>query len=374
MSSNTLAQRDVSRTAYDHGSEELLTVKILREVKTGLRCDLPLHALIAGFWVIGYFYLNLVGQIENSYFLIYFKLLFPLLSGAFMPLVVVYSAVKILLLAKKRRALAFRFMLAPRNAGRMISGFVLLGSICLLMGMFTAIKTSFGFTYGFVHDVWQADLDAILFLGFEPWQLLFTPFQSVWLQAIIEANYNVIWHLITFGTMFFFAISRPGSAFRMRYLACFILSWILIGNLFASLFISAGPAFYGLVTGDEARFGPQLEGLALYKDSTAVMLQEFLWSSYTSGHSGFGTGISAFPSMHVAATALNMIFAFEVSRRLGIIATIYAIFVLYSSVYLAWHYAIDGLFSALVVYGLYWLTKKAFASKPPVTAPKLTAS
>ncbi|WP_431319910.1 phosphatase PAP2 family protein [Rhizobium sp. YTU87027] len=60
-------------------------------------------------------------------------------------------------------------------------------------------------------------------------------------------------------------------------------------------------------------------------------------------------GHLAFPSVHVGLIALNAFFAAEVSRRLGIIAFSYTAFVIASSVYLGWHYAIDGYASLLVV-------------------------
>jgi hypothetical protein len=348
--------------------DRLLITQIFNRTISGIRHDLPLYAIIAISWVAGYVYLSWVGEVGNSHFLAYFSRLLPLFVLFFLPALLLFTICKILLTVKRRKLLVFRFMLGPRNMGRILSGTVLVAAICIFMGMFTAVKTSFGHTYGFQHDVWQANLDAFLFAGYEPWEILFTPVHSIALQTAIEVNYNMIWHLLTFGTVFLFAIAKPAQFLRLRYLACFLLAWIVVGNVFAGLFISAGPAFYGLVTGDEARFGEQLEALSLFKNSSAVFFQDFLWNSYKQGHSGFGTGISAFPSMHVAVTVLNMIFAFEVSKKLGIATAIYFLFVLYSSVYLAWHYAVDGLFSGLVVAALYFAVKAIWNRTKNATA------
>lgn len=84
------------------------------------------------------------------------------------------------------------------------------------------------------------------------------------------------------------------------------------------------------------------------------MFQEYLWTLYQSGTIGLGSGISAFPSMHVALATVVALYAWEWSRKLGFVAWVYVAFILCSSVYLGWHYAIDGYASIVVVSGLYW--------------------
>ena len=345
--------------------QQMLTVQIAQETVAAVHRDRHLYLIIALFWLAGFGYLSFVGQAKSSFFFIYFDTLFPQFTTVLLPLLTVYSIAKILIRKVARLSLAFKLLLSPRNISRVISGLVLLAGVCLSLGMFTAVKTSFGYTYGFVHDIWQADLDKLLFLGIDPWHVLFSPMHSVWLQIVVEANYNIFWHIINFATVFFFAVSSSRSQIRTHYLASFLLTWIIVGNVFAGIFISGGPAFYGSITGDEARFGEQLEALAQYKDSTAIFFQEILWNSYLSERSGFGTGISAFPSMHIAMTVLNLIFAYSYNRILGHAATAYSLFVLWSSVYLAWHYLIDGLFSAIAVVMIYWAVKKLIERTKP---------
>ena len=60
-------------------------------------------------------------------------------------------------------------------------------------------------------------------------------------------------------------------------------------------------------------------------------------------------GISAFPSVHVGLIAMNALFVAERSRMLGRVAWLYVVLIVASSVYLGWHYAIDGYVSILVV-------------------------
>ena len=154
--------------------QQMLTVQIVQQTFAGLYRDRFLYLIIAVFWLAGYAYLSFVGQAENSFFFIYFDTLFPQFTTVLLPLLIVYSIAKILIRKVTRLSLAFRLLLSPRNISKVISGLVLLAGVCLSLGMFTAVKTSFGYTYGFLHDIWQADLDKLLFLGVDPWHVLFS--------------------------------------------------------------------------------------------------------------------------------------------------------------------------------------------------------
>lgn len=341
-----------------------ITARTLSTVKQNFVRDKTLYFVVLAYWVVGYIYLTVTDRAAQSNFLIYFEFLFPLIGVLIPTLCIVYSALKIALKVRKRRILAFKLFMSPENLANMISTILLMCLVCILIGMFTSVKTSFSALQGFQHDVWQANLDKILFLGNDPWQVIFKPFHSETLQSIIETNYNVIWHLQTYIILFFVCLSKNYQNFRKRYFVCFAVSWMIIGNLFAGLFISAGPAFYENVTGDALRFGEQMKMLAAYNESTAIHFQAYLWNLYETRSTAFGSGISAFPSMHVAVVALNAIFAFEINKKLGILATFYALFVGYSSVYLAWHYAIDGIFSAIILIMIYYFTKYLWPSKP----------
>jgi len=339
-----------------------ITAKTLSVLKQKLALDAPLYALVLAYWVAGYAYLTFTGRVEVSNFLIYFQLLFPLIGFSFPVFLIIYSIIVTSLRLKRRRILGFRLMMRPENLARIISVILLLASVCIFMGMFTSVKTSFAALQGFKHDVWQADLDKLLFFGNEPWRILFEPFHTAFLQMVIEVNYNMVWHIQTYAILFLACISSSQRSLRARYFTCFILVWAVVGNLFAGMFISAGPAFYGAVTGDELRFGEQMQMLAAYPENTVTLFQNFLWNAYETNSTAFGTGISAFPSVHVSIAALNVFFAFEYGRKTGLVALAYALFILYSSVYLAWHYAIDGIFGAMLVAVIYYGTKRLIGS------------
>ncbi len=304
----------------------------ISELHNLLSKDAMLYVIVTLYCGAGYAYLYTVGRIPFSKFLIYFDSLFVLL-GIVLPIIMIfYSILKLHLKTTGRFLLAYKILMKPKNLANMLSTIFLMGLVCIHTGMFTAIKTSLSATQGFRHDIWQADLDKFIFLGKDAWEWLMKPVHSEPLLEIIQINYNMIWHLQTYIILFLVCLSMKNRDFRSRYFICFIANWIIIGNVLAGLFISAGPAFYGNVTGDTLRFSGQM---MLLSGSAVAEIQSYLWQAYVSKTTAFGTGISAFPSMHVAITVLNVFFAFEVCRKLGYLALVYSIFVGYSSVYLA---------------------------------------
>lgn len=58
--------------------------------------------------------------------------------------------------------------------------------------------------------------------------------------------------------------------------------------------------------------------------------------------------------MHVALITVVALFVSERSRAFGALAWIYVVFIVLSSVYLGWHYAIDGYAALVSVVALYW--------------------
>ncbi len=263
---------------------------------------------------------------------------------------------------ERRRRLAYRRVFSPQRLAALVCGVLLLMGFMVFQGTFTSIKNVLPvLNDGFPYDRLHADLDRVLHFGQDPWRWLYGVAGHGLVRGIVEFNYNVLWFILCFGALFFVATSPAASTVRVRYLTMFMIVWVICGNVLAGVFLSAGPAYYGLVTGDAARFGEQLAFLAHSNGaSSAATYQKYLWQLYEADKAGFGGGISAFPSVHVGLITMNALFAAEYSRRLGIAAFAYVAFVCASSVYLAWHYAIDGYVSVLVVVAAYWLTRIAF--------------
>jgi len=280
-------------------------------------------------------------------------------------LVWIIGYVRITLRLDKRRSLAYRHMFSTQRMGRFLAGTALFLGLLIFVTSFTSIKNAISTGNGFGWDVTLANFDRAMHFGADPWRYLHAIGNNRFVLAAAEFNYNVLWFVLNYGILYWVAISPRADKIRIRYLTCFFLTWIILGSLFAGLFISAGPAFYGQVTGDTARFGEQLAFLSLTQGTgnSALDYQNYLWAAYQAGKASIGSGISAFPSVHVGFVAINALFAFEYGRKLGLAALGYVLVTLLSSVYLAWHYAIDGYFSILVVVAIYFGVKTAMANR-----------
>lgn len=358
------------------------------ELTARLRADAPLYLFIAAYTVVGLVVLSVSGTQDRASYSIYFMRWVSLFCVLLPAIAIILHVTLLVHRFDKRRALAAKRIFSPANVAYFLSGIALIMAMVLFQGTFTSLKNAMSvWHHGFPLDRLHADIDAAIHFGIDPWRLLYAVAESDWVRIAVEWNYNVLWFVISFGALFFVATSPRAAPIRSRYVLSFMLVWIIVGNVFASTFLSAGPAFYAHVTGDVARFGEQLEFLARGASSpnSAASYQSYLWSLHEASLTGFGSGISAFPSVHVGLIALNAMFVCEYSRKLGTIAFGYVAFVLASSVYLAWHYAIDG-YAAIAIALLIYLAlrrllpnataaRTAVAPRPAGTRPQpLTAS
>ncbi|EJL57327.1 hypothetical protein PMI09_01346 [Rhizobium sp. CF122] len=364
----TMSQRD-KRLA----SQRTWTLEVLSHLKVRMTADLWLYLAVAVYFVIGVVLLIADGHAEMMSFGLYFDQ-WTYLFLFLMPLMaIIFDYAWIFFRFDDRRSLAVRRAFSPQRLAHLFSGMALLMALMIFQGTFTSIKNLLPIIRGgFLYDQWLANLDALLSFGRDPWKLLLSIAGHDAIIKIVDWNYSVLWFVVCFGTLFYVATSPRAASMRVRYISMFMLVWVVCGNILAGIFISAGPVFYGAVTGDEWRFAELATFLALPDGPTAANLfQSYLWSLHAHSTSGFGSGISAFPSVHVGLIALNAFFAAEVSRRLGIIAFCYTAFVMASSVYLGWHYAVDGYASLLVVGVGHFALRSLLDRKPGLVATAL---
>jgi hypothetical protein len=254
--------------------------------------------------------------------------------------------------------------LSPPSRSHFVAGLGMLASFVLMMGSFTTFKTMMpDIRGGFLYDSLQADIDRLLHLGYDPGPLLAGLPSSPVMRMLIGWNYSILWSVFAFIPLYFVATARIGAQIRLRYFISLFAVWMIVGNGLACLFLSAGPAFYGEVTGDHARFAQLLSFVreGSWALGTPADLQAYLWDIYQSGHSALGSGISAFPSVHIAVAMMNALFLREFSRPAGIAGFVYVGIILVSSVWFGWHYAIDGYVSILVVLLLHGCIRRAFS-------------
>ena len=91
----------------------------------------------------------------------------------------------------------------------------------------------------------------------------------------------------------------------------------------------------------------RLDAISEWKQLWAVEWQGILWNAYRDRAYDVGMGISAMPSIHIAISVLYALTLHSQGRLFRWLGWSFATLMLVGSVHLAWHYAIDGIFSGL---------------------------
>lgn len=224
-------------------------------------------------------------------------------------------------------------------------------TFCLGTTAFTTFKLAIPHFVPFYADPFLAEADALLHGG-DPgmWAHAIVP---AWAEYPLGYLYGPVWFVLWFGLLALVALHQD-AAFRRRYFWSMALTICLIGTVGAMAFSSVGPIFYDEFV-DADRFAPLM--VAIAQSAIGDYMAEasgYLLTSYQTGVSSMGTGISAMPSMHLAIVTLNACMLSSLNRHIGVLAWIYVGLIQLGSVYLGWHYALDGYFSIVVVSLIWW--------------------
>jgi hypothetical protein len=330
-----------------------------RELPGSVRRQKLMLGVIGAYWIGGIIVGRIAGVPPAATISTYFPTYMVILPFMIVALVIV-RGFNIMVFERPRRPLTqlvheFRTSLAtPRRVARALP---LLIGMLVCGGTFTVVKASIPSIAPFAWDATFEHVDRLVHGGIAPWELLQPIFGYPLITAAINVAYN-FWFYFLAVTWVWQAFSKRDDALRMQFFLTLTLGWILIGNVAAMYFSSAGPCYFGRITGLLDPYVPLMSYLLGANDSYAVWAltaQEMLWQNYQIREMALGAGISAMPSMHVAMATLFALLAWRFRRWIGIVATIYAVIVMIGSVHLGWHYAVDGYFGAAAMASLWWI-------------------
>ena len=249
---------------------------------------------------------------------------------------------------------------------RILGGAIVFLLLPTVISIYSSIKVLIPFLQPYDWDVTFLAWDRLLHGGYDPWTLIQPMLGYPIVTSVVNFLYN-LWFFVLYGMLFWQAFSLRDRFLRMQFLLTMVLVWALLGGLLATLWSSAGPVYFGRVTGLADPFVAlmdYLRSVAEVHSVWAVETQEKLWQAHASGEGMIGGGISAMPSVHVATSVTFALLTWRVHRWLGALFWLYAGVIMIGSVHLAWHYAVDGYVSLVLTSALWvlvgrWMTWRA---------------
>lgn len=226
--------------------------------------------------------------------------------------------------------------------------YAVFGMIILQLG-FTFLKSSIPNMVPFYADPMLAQVDRTLLLGRDAWQLAHALVPASAANLLLPA-YVDLWTVCVIAMPAAVALTDRDEDRIFRFVVLRFVVWIGLGNVFAVMFSSVGPVFYDKLSGG-SRFADLVTVLSAsgVSDSAVGRLQHYLWASYAAHDMDLGSGISAFPSVHLGIATATAIYLGERSRWLALPGAVFVAVIFYLSLYTGYHYAVDGLFSIAVV-------------------------
>jgi hypothetical protein len=235
--------------------------------------------------------------------------------------------------------------------------YAFLGSIFLQLG-FTFFKSTIPMMVPFYADPWLARFDQWLHGGYDPWQLAHWAGQYLPVDRLLPI-YLWVWSIPALSLIVVIAVTDRDHARTIRFVTLYLACWLILGNVVALAGSSVGPVFYDALLGTD-RFAGLHAALAESNLANSIIgrIQNFLWAAYAERGVALGSGISAFPSVHVGIATITALYLAERSRWLAVPGYVFLAVILFLSVYTGYHYAIDGYFSILFIVGLWVVLRR----------------
>lgn len=249
-------------------------------------------------------------------------------------------------------------------SGILIYGFVGLG-VLLLISFFLSEKSLIPYLVPYHWDPFFSALDRGVHFGQDPYRLLAPLVEKLGIRNFLDFSYQA-WFVVIFSATAYCLFYEKNLARRLRFLWSYMLVWVVGGTFLATIFSSVGPVYFH-------EFYPHLEnpygdihGYLVGPDGEplrAVKIMKLLMEMHHNSIKFDVNGISAMPSMHVCIAWLIALYAWSVHKAAGVIGFLFAGTILVGSVYLGWHYAIDGYAGIILATLIWWAAGKIPVSK-----------
>jgi len=210
------------------------------------------------------------------------------------------------------------------------------------MAIFADVKARIPLFEPFSWDLAFDELDRLVHFGTRPWEWLQPILGYAPVTFLINVNYN-FWFIAMWMFWAWFAWQEKPGVNRTRAFLSFLLIWMVGGSLFAVVFSSAGPCYFGrlgLAPDPYAPLMTYLDGVNKILPVWAIDTQNLLWDGYQNG--GIVQGISAMPSMHNATTLLFVLACWHLGPVIRTLTIGHMVLIYLGSIHLGWHYSIDA--------------------------------
>ncbi len=247
-------------------------------------------------------------------------------------------------------------------------------SLLFLMTAFTTLKTAMPSVMPYWADPLLIEVDRALHFGTDPWRLFHAAVPR-FDAAVADVIYLWVWVGVVVAFPILLATTERDRDRLNCYLILYAVAWAGPGNVVALPLLSSGPIYVGPLYGDTSfdALHAALEAAGI-PETRFGTIQQLLLVHHTEGTLTFGAGISAFPSVHVAVSTVVTLYLHDRFRHpvtttlgIGFLGVI-----LFLSVWLGGHYAVDGYTSITVLAVARHFIRRRItaASAEPVQAPE----
>lgn len=242
------------------------------------------------------------------------------------------------------------------NDGRLHNALVTILALFPVTAFFCIGKSMIPLLTHYNFDPALAETDRLLHFGHYPHEYIVPLVERLNLAETLDNAY-LAWFMVIYMVTEFANWGDPDQHRRQRFLWSYCFCWVVIGNIAALLLASVGPIylhdFYpdmtdpytGLIAhlkaqGDLKMFALADALLGMVHDSSPININ----------------AISAAPSLHIAMCALTFLYFRSINKAACAFLFFFFLVMVVGSIYLGWHYAIDGYLGTLMAWGLWRLS------------------